>query len=334
MGTRPLAAWLSCLAVILPLLCAEQPAQADEGAERAPGSPECPEVCEAARVAPARMLNGHRFIPFQVVTWPLVTTRFAAVTSAGALWVQRDAGNSETLVTLQENFLFEWALLRWLGIEGNLLGSTASATDLDGILGTGASYAYGGRIGLVTRLLERGAFYFSARVDGEEQRFQTIVPRRALQDVRISLTRLPFHTSRIVDSGRLYRVRPSLNLAVGVARWFGLQTSLALSVDTQTRERTGAQTYTTLDVALGGSFDLNQVRVPVSILVGGRLMHDLSQTPPFVAALQPSGTSRGQLELALYYSGRPGFDLGLSVRCDLGSSESALLFSPVINYVW
>lgn len=301
---------------------------------------------EASRAAPSRVVHDHRFIPFQVVTWPLVTTRFAAITSAGALWAELHGDNTTTLVTLQENFQFEWAILEWLGVEGHLLGSTASATDASSLIRTGLSYAYGGKLGLVGRFLSRGRFYFSGRIDGEELKFQSFVPARLVGGVSIGRDGVSVggvsigrdgprvDGSRIVERGRLYRVRPSLNLAVGIKRWFGVQASAAVDIDFQSMEHSDDGVYTTLDLGLGGSFDLNQVHVPISILVGGRILHDFGASPPFVAALQPSGQNRGQVELAIYYSGRPGIDLGLATKVDLGSGESSLLVSPVINYVW
>ena len=290
---------------------------------------------EAGRAAPARVVNAHRFIPFQIVTWPLVATRFAAVTTTGALRLERN-GNTTTQVTLQENFQFEWAMLEWLGLEGQLLGSTASATGIVSIIRTGVSYAYGGKLALVGRFLQRNATYFSGRIDGEELRFQSFVPRRLLDGATVTVggSGVQVDGSRAAEPGRLFRVRPSLNLAAGLTRWFGLQASAAVDIDVQTFEHSRNGTYSTLDLALGGSFDLNQLRIPVSILVGGRVLHDFGASPPFVAALQPSGQNRGQVELAFYYSGRPSIDLGLSVRSDIGSGESSLLVSPVINYVW
>jgi hypothetical protein len=292
------------------------------------------EICEDARGAPARVVNGHRFIPFQVVTWPLVTTRFAAITSAGALWAQLRSNRTTTLVTLQENFQLGWAIARWMAIEGALLGSMAAATDVRDIISTGLSYAYGGRLAVVARLLERGPWYFSGRIDGQEQRYQSFVPERLIDGIRVSTGGVSINGSRIAETGRTWRIRPSLNLAVGVNRWFGLQVSGAVDIDLQNPERGSQQTYTTLDMALGTSFDFNQVRLPLSVMVGGRILHDFGGTPAFVGALQPGGRNRGQAELALYYSGRPGVDIGLSVRTDIGSRESSLVASPVINYVW
>ena len=260
---------------------------------------EQPPQPEASRAARSRVVNEHRFIPFQVVTWPLVTTRFAAITSLGALWAELHGDRKTTLVTLQESFQIEWAILEWLGIEGHLLGSTASATDVSSIIRTGLSYAYGGQLALVGRLFARGPFYLSARIDGEELKFQSFVPARLAGGVSIGRDGPGVDGSRIAERGRLYRLRPSLNLAVGIRRWLGVQASAAVDIDFQSRERGDDGVYTTLDLGLGASFDLNQVHVPISLLLGGRMLHDFGATPPFVAALQPSGQNRGQVEVAI-----------------------------------
>jgi hypothetical protein len=322
---------LACCILFLSSLTATRPARAEEPAPP-PTEPALEPEC--TRDAHLRVVNGHRFIPFQIVTWPLVTTRFTAITSAGALWAELRSDQTTTLVTLQENFQLQWAIARWIGVEGHLLGSTAAATGVRDILRTGLSYAYGGRAALVARFLERGPWYFSGRFDGQQLRFQSFVPERILEGVDVSSSGVDISGARITQTGRAYRIRPSLNLAVGIARWFGVQVSAAVDIDHQSLERANDQTYTSLDIGLGTSFDLGQIHLPLSILLGGRIVHDFGGNPVFVAALQPSGRNRGQTELALYYSGRPGVDIGLAVRMDIGSGESALLVSPVINYVW
>lgn len=292
-----------------------------------------------------RELGEHRFIPLQVVSWPLVTTRVTSVTGLGSFYASI-SNDDRRLIKLLEGFVFDWAVLRWLSISGQVIGAAAQGVELEGVYRAGQSYAYGSSFGAIARIVQSRRVYLSARLLGGAFRFQSVVPQRLLDnidesvdvDVDVGLdgvdVDVDLNPPDIDEGGKLYRVKPVLATAISVRHWLGLQASGGVDVDTINLDDAGTDVNTTLDLGGGASFALNRTGVPLTILLGARLLHDFQEEEPFNPAIQTRGTTRGEFELGLYYSGRHDLDLGLTFTSAVGDGDYSILGNGVITYYW
>lgn len=283
----------------------------------------------------ARIVNGHRMIPFQVVDWPIVTTRFSSVTALGPFHVQvtGQRGRTANLLALRESFTFAWALTRWLAVEGQVSGGMASGTDFKSIIRVGLSYAYGGRLSLLGRLFARGPVYLSLRVDGSVLSVEDAVPQRLLDTVEVDDGEVRFQRPRIVRNGKDYIATPSLALAVGATRWLGFQASGGMRLDWLDLGA-NADFKSTIALGAGVSLDLDVIGLNLTILAGGRFLYDIEERQAYITAFGVRNRTRGEAELGFFYSGRRDVDIGLAIVSEVGGKNASVIGNAVINYYW
>lgn len=282
----------------------------------------------------ARVVNEHRMIPFQIVDWPIVTTRFSTVTALGPFHTQvtGQRGKTANLLALRESFTLAWALTHWLAVEGQVSGGMAAGTDFRSIIRVGLSYAYGGRVSLLGRLLSRGPVYLSLRVDGSVLSVEDAVPQRLLDTVTVDDGTVSFQRPRIVRNGRDYIATPTLALAVGATRWLGFQASGGVRLDWLDLDTT--QFKSTLALGAGVSLDLDSVGLNLTILAGGRFLYDMQERSTYITAFGVRNRTRGEAELGFYYSGRRDVDIGLAVVSEVGGKNASVIGNAVMNYYW
>jgi hypothetical protein len=327
----PLPGWLVFLACCAPCHWAHADASEAEHPSSPPNANEVPPHDDRTH---ERIVGNHRFVPFRVVPWAIVTTRFSMVTSFGS-FSQDVANRTLSQLAFRESFTVQGAVSRWLGIEAELLGAVASGNNARSVFDTGVNYAWGGRLGGVVRLLEGDRFQFSARMDVDLLRLGTTVPRRLLETVQVEDGQLQVQLPELFVPADLIRLRPSLALALAASRVFGIQAGLGFRYLSVWSDGDHIDAPI-LDLALGASLDFSSLGAPFVVLVGGRLLQDLSapEERPLISALGARSRTRSELELAMYYSARTALDLGLAFTSDLGGQDRSLVGNIVMTYYW
>jgi hypothetical protein len=142
-----------CLAAAIwtPALEAQEPAATPEVARPAPPPPQAPP-------SQGREMNGHVFLPSELVLQPFIDTDFRAVSTFGAV---RSTAPSLTLGGLidtgtrefnqlgySQTFELQIKLLRWLALRLNGTALLYSGTDRASVLNLGSTIQYGGGGGL------------------------------------------------------------------------------------------------------------------------------------------------------------------------------------------
>lgn len=342
MRLRSIVAAVAALGLVAPAFADEEEAE-----ERIEGNPETEpegEGEEETETRGDRTLAGHAFVPFSSVKWPFALTRFFSNTTLGLIELPVVArigeGMSEVtieeegeLVALGEEFTLELALAKWLAVEVGVLGTGVAGSNDAGSFLVGANGAYGGRFGVLFRLLELDRFYLSWRFDGVGLRTDGIIPSR-LFDVSeeggfmVDLTRL-----RV--TGTIARGSTSLASALALASWLGLQVSGTAEIQSAEFGEIGDRTWM-LTGAAGISLNFSSLGLPVAFLAGGRVDRVFEDDIEVVRlpAFERGQETTGEVEGGIYYSGREDFDLGIAGSTSVGSDVERFLGSIRFAYYW
>ncbi len=309
----------------------------------APGPSATPAAAPVPAPAPPvrgrdRMLGGHRFIPFQTVTWPFVVFRFGSDTAIGGsrlvLEEQARAPVGDRVASFrsfEQTLRAGLRLLPWLGAEAQVRGALALGADDAGALALGANYEYGGALGALVNFVKTRNVYISARMDVRLARVEGILPEALIDSAVVVGDEVVYDPGAINYHALDLRFAPSLSGAFALSRFFGLQTSAGFDV-----VRLGSNGAHDWEERVSAAAGLSLFVSPVSILFGVRIDHDLD---PDVAdavfrAIEPIDGTRGEIEAAVYSSGRPELDLGLGVRTLVASDDHRTLGTVTLGYYW
>jgi hypothetical protein len=271
-------------------------------------------------------MNGHAFIPFRIVEWPLVATSFGTTTGAGIARLTAPSERDANVAAFRQSFSLEIAATPWLGFELGGGAFLVAGVNAPGALNVGAALAYGGRISVVARLFRSRWVYLSARLGGQALRTEGIVPRRLVDTEGEPTLGDP------LISGRFLRLSGSVNLALAPVPWLGIQSSVTMLGQRVDSEGRGDGTHA-VHAALGVAFDFAPFGVPLSMYLGGRVAY-AKVGDVQVVAMDPVGRPQGALELGIFYSGRENLVLGLSTIGHYSSRDRRLGPEVVFRYFW
>jgi hypothetical protein len=276
-----------------------------------------------------RTLNGHAFLPSELVVWPFVTTHFGTTTGVGLAKFARlgqDAdGNliegSMALGAFGEGFDIGVAITDWIGLYGRFNGMLTAGANLESALSVGAIFNVDSSFGVAGRIFRRGPFQLGARFGGGYMFGRRMQPLDMLQtdeNGSISLQR-----GRLLTKLSGWRLGPALTAAYAPTAWLGLQTSFSFEYGKLTMGEVTADNKT-FAFATGIAFNGRSLRVPIAIPVFYQLTRSLEE----------GARVEHRTESGIYYSGRTNLDLGLAAATKLGGDDKEYLGQFRMNYYW
>ncbi len=331
---------------------ADARAQVAPAAPAAPGAPAAaPNAGNGARAptppappAPPprgrdRMLGGHRFIPFRTVPFPFVAFRFGSDTALGGARVNiEDPALAAMGLDPRASFRsFEQTLragiriLPWLGAEAQVRGALALGTDDTGALVLGSTYEYGASLGALATFVETRVVVLSARLDVRLARVEGILPGALLDSVEVIDGEPVYDVGALTFDAFAARFAPTLGGAFALTRVLGAQLGGGIEV-----ARLGTDQGHDWEERVFGAAGLSIGAGPVSFLFGGRIDHDLDRdaSRDVLLVMEPVDGTRGEIEGAVYYTGRPELDLGLGVTHLVAGEDRRTLGVVTVAYWW
>ena len=232
-------------------------------------------------------------------------------------------------------------------IFGDAYGKARVGANINTLLGTGADYTYGGRLGLLVKLFHLSSFqisvsgqagYYAGQSAGILALFQdlNIIAREAVQQVQqnpvIDLdkaveklnTAFRTATADLLTPFEGFTYGVSLNVAQAVGRYFGLQASVGYYAESATyrptrydtasggpvmQEHTVSTTRPSFGIA--ADFDAAPAGFPFALLLEYRATPTSVTDTQDVKTLDMSSLEH-LLALGLFYSGRTDLQLGVT----------------------
>ncbi len=276
-----------------------------------------------------RTINGHAFMPSELVVWPFVTTHFGTSTGAGLARFARTGQDAEgneiagsmSLGAFGEAFDLGVAFTDWIGMYGRFAGMLTAGASLESALNVGAIFNVDTSFGVAGRIVRKGPFQLGLRFGGGYLFGRRLQPLDMLQtdpEGNFALDR-----GRLLTKIKGWRLGPAVTAAYAPLSWLGLQTSLSFEYGKLTL---GEETVDnkTFSFAAGVAFNGRGIRVPIAIPV----VYQLSRS------LEEGAKIEHRTESGIYYSGRTNLDLGLSAATKLGGEDKEYLGQFRMNYYW
>lgn len=276
---------------------------------------------------------------------------------------------------------FEVRLVDFFAVFGSGYGRVRAGVNAPTLLGNGLDYRYGGDAGALLKVLRVGPFQLALRgqlgyyagqqagILGLFQDLSTIVNGslarvQEMPTLDLNATLAVINNAFVSASTELltplfgFRYGGSVNAALGMSKYFGLQLALGAFGDSTTYQPrlydptlgttiAHDQVSTTSQVLGAVAFDFNAapLEVPFDVLVEYSLsyIHNSTTSPGFS---ETSSSAEQLVALGVYYSGRPDFQLGVTGYTLLGQvpvvgAGNTLSGKPldigamlVFHYIW
>lgn len=293
-----------------------RPAAADSTPDDTPAQASTPPSSAADPLdwgdqANRRALNGHFFLPSEVVADPFTTTHFGSATAFGYgrfdMTVQDDQGDTRELrlklAAIQQGMelqvQFAQAGPASFAVRARASGSAAVGVNADSALYVPLTVGYDYGVGLAVKPWGNRWFQFAVSLDYLRGTTYTVSPLQALSN---SIEAGTLTTSGLLSTEIVNQVSPALSLAVSPYRLLGLVTSLRYA---WSRSEGGGPDAQVLDWGAALGFDLGAVsKAPIGIQGMYRLEKGLD----------------GQRRLlhfgggGLFYTGRRNLALGAEIE--------------------
>jgi hypothetical protein len=283
--------------------------------------------------AGSRVLDGHLFLPSDVVEDPFTPTYLDESTGFGFASFRADdvdssgnvIGKSQfNLGALGQGFKFQLGFLDSWAIRASAAGTVLSGIDANSALIAGATIGYTLSTG-VTYSFMAGSMRMAGAFDLEYAPSYTFSPVVALVNT-ISTGKID--TGTLFTSSDNLTLRPAFLVAIGLSPSLGLRG--VIDYEQQFVKSTTSSSDGTFNVGAAVDFDLHSViPLPLGLLGGYKL------------TVPTSGDSLGhQFTLGLFYTAQRNLGLGIQAVLQLPtapagiSNYSILLASLTLRYYW
>jgi len=260
-------------------------------------------------------------------------------------------------VNVAESVDFSLRLHDYVALSGDAYGRGRVGANIETLLGTGADYTYGGDIGALVKIVRIGSLQLAVRgqiglYEGQSagvlalfQDLSTIATdalSRLLSAPSMDLDTAIAQLNKSFDAATADLLMPfdgiaygvSLNMALAIGKYIGLQGSLGYSLDTTTFNPAKFDPDLGLSVRLENTektirpsasaavdFDSSPIGLPIDIIVEYRF------TPISVERQNEEGLStessiESLIALGVYYSGRTDLQLGVTGYTLLGQAPA------------
>ena len=279
-----------------------------------------------------RVLNGHLFLPSEVVGDPFITTYLGEGTAFGYATISANQVDNQgnvvgktqfRLGSLGQGFNFQLGIQDSWAIRLAASGMVLSGINAESALTFGATIGYSLSTGATYSFL-LGGVRLAGALDLEYSPHYTVSPLVALVNALVNNT---IDTSTLFTSQDTIRLRPALLAAMGLGPALGLRAV----VDYVHESVSGTQASSNGAIGLGAALDFDfhaLTPVPLGLLAGYKL------------SMPTAGVVGHQLSFGLFYTGRSNLGLGLETVMQLpaapaGTSDFLILLVGInLRYYW
>ena len=284
--------------------------------------------------AGSRVLDGHLFLPSDIVDDPFTPTYFDESTGFGLAGLSTTdvdsqgnvAGTSQfNLGAIGQEFKLQVEAMDSLAIRFAANGTVLSGIDAQSALIAGATLGYA-LSGGVTYSFMLGKVRMAGAFDLEYAPSYTVSPVGALLN---TLSTGKIDAGTLFSSSQDIRLRPAFLAAVGLSPSIGLRGAIDFEEDVN---KSGGQSANTgvIDLGTAVDFELRSVTpLPLGVLAG------------YKVTIPTSGDSWGhQLTLGLFYTAQHNLGLGIQALVQLPSAPAGIsnyyVFtgSLLLRYYW